>query len=107
MSLATIQAADFASITADLGSPVFTWSSEDYVCIPSGQTKSRRLEPGGLALDSDISLRALKSAFGTGPLPAEKQLVTFRGVSYRISSVVTNESNIFVVLNCLSANKGI
>jgi hypothetical protein len=110
MSLSAIQSADIEKIQADLGNPQFTWGIVSYDCIPSGYSRDLRLEEGGLDIEADLVLKVLTSQFnsGLGPFPneTEKNKVTYQGRTYKIQTVIWNETRTFLKLVCKSATDG-
>lgn len=110
MNLATIQCADFLKIQSDLGPQQFTWGIVSYSCIASGYTRELRLEEGGLDIEADLVLKVLTSQFnsGLGPFPneTEKNKVTYQGRTYKIQTVIWNETRTFLKLVCKSATDG-
>lgn len=108
MSLATVQAADFVKIHTDLGSPTVTWSGSSYRAIPGGGASSKRADVGGFELVADFVVKLLKTDFnsGSGPFPTAQQTLISSGNTYRIEKVITNESGVFLRLECMHANRG-
>lgn len=109
-SLADRQSSDLTEIKSRLGLE-FTWKGTNYACLPSGFSKAKTLEPGGMGVEADLILIVNKSLFsaGVGPFPNDsgKDKITYKARGYRIENVITNETDTFLKLVCVSDKKGV
>ena len=85
--------------------PVFTpiWAQlGDVKILPGGVRTRKDNSAGGLSLDSDLQLTCLLADFGQTP-PLSRQLFTYLGANYRITSVTTAPNAIQVRINADNA----
>ena len=98
MSLKDTIQADLATISTDLGDPVFTWNGEDYLCIPSSTNVDEFLGIGGFNINYARTITVNLNLFTDTIYPREKDRVTFEGTEYRIEKRIWNANNSFMRL---------
>jgi hypothetical protein len=69
-----------------LGGPVFTWNGADYPCVANEAESSKVFGAGGFALEADLVLFVRDEVLPEVG-PAEKDLVVYRGKTYRIDKI--------------------
>lgn len=107
MALKDTIIADLAVIAADMGDQVFTWNSEEYICIPSSTSKGLNLEMGGFGAESTLVLNVRKELFTDDVYPQPKQTLTYNSVTYRIESQRQDATGAFLRLFCVDDNRGV
>lgn len=100
-------AAGLAELQTEMGSdcPTFTplwFATQPIKILPGGVRTKKDNSPGGFSLDSDLQLTCLLADFGQNP-PQSKQLFTYLGGSYKITSVTTAPKAVQVRINADSA----
>ncbi len=79
------------------------WFETDPIrSLPGGVRTKKDNSAGGFSLDSDLQLTCLLADFGEHP-PSSRQLFTYLGSNYRITSVTTAPNAVQVRINADSA----
>lgn len=94
---------DIASITAELGNPVFTWNGTDYECVPSTANDSKQVDIGGFSSDSDLIVSVRSDLFFNSIYPeVQKSKITYLNKTYRVLKVGFLNHGAIIRLHCVS-----
>jgi hypothetical protein len=88
-----------------LGNQTFIWNGNEYLCEPNTFTYENNAGIGGNPILKDGKLRVRICLFDGGSLPQSQQLVSFRGINYKIARVRTDPSYTFIVLELESDSR--
>lgn len=103
MTLQETILADLASISAEYGSPVFTWNGTDYECIPSTANQGSEADIGGFNTDADLTITVRSDLFYNNVYPeAQKSLITYNGDRYRVIRIGWLNHGAAIRLHCVN-----
>lgn len=90
---------DGIEIVADLGYTV-TWKATDYSALVSDPDISVDLNEGGFMPEGDFKIKVLRAAFnaGAGPFPQDRDIVTFSGNEYVVTTPESMPDSAFIEL---------
>lgn len=115
MSAYSEHAAGLAELQDEAGNecPSFVWKGKTIRCLPGGALRKKDLDDGGgLALDADLSLTVLVSAFDYPSIEAlvnalAKSNLNYQGHRYRVETVTVAPSAQQLNLKCTDVAKGL
>ena len=90
---------DGIEIVNDLGY-VVTWKGADYAALVSDPDVSVDLNEGGFMPEGDFKIKILRAAFngGAGPFPQDREVITFDGNEYVITTPESMPASAFLEL---------
>lgn len=99
-------AEDINDIQNELGNKSFLWNGVTHYCVPSTANKSKVVDVGGFALESDLILSVVTSSFSGSIYPVPQQdKITYSGKVYRIIQVGDLNHGAAVRLHCVDEFK--
>ncbi len=94
-----------------LGTPVFTWKSADYSCVPSVNDFNRQLETGGFSTGRMLTMTVPLLDDNGGDifatLPQPQDLVTYNDEQYRIETTKKHPTGVYMRIVAMSTTRGI
>ena len=101
-------AAALRELQAELGAdvPVITWAGQTINVLPGGIMLKSKNSVGGMSLESDFKFVCIAEDFGT-TLPGSNQLLTYRGNSLKIESVILAAGGLQVEITANHSAKGV
>lgn len=74
-----------------------TWNGTSYPCHVSSARRGSKLEEGGFAIESDLSVTIRTNLFSSSR-PQQKHTFTYNSNTYRVDDVMTPAGDSFLVL---------
>lgn len=97
---------DLLTIQSTMGKPVFTFAGTDYPCHSGSPKGELVLGVGGMEQIADLVLVVRVIDLGSTTIRSQN-VITFRGISYRVARVVESPTEAFYRLLCVSNTRGI
>lgn len=95
----------------DLGNPIFTLNSVEFLCVPSVNEISRTLEAGGFVVDKMLTavVRLLDENGNSlyDSLPKAQQVITYNGDKFRVISTKTHPTQAYLRLTAMGITRGV
>ena len=107
MTLSETMAEDLLTIEADLENQVFTWSGEDYLCVPS--TDERLIESdsqrGNFLVQRVLTITVRSNLFADSIFPSSNEVIQYKSASYKIANVKKSPNGALLTITCVGTTR--